>query len=961
MFRYKYEEFFNLHSLQKSLIDHFNLCTHTRYCDNWLFLFIVTMRKRPQVASASSSSEAKTKASDEEIETTTENDNAYVRSAKRSGFVWMIAFLAAMYSIWGVYYYQYQNLPPPLTAEQAGKRGFSEIEAMKHVKALTELGPHPVGSDVLDQAVQYVLIASEDIKKTSHWEVDVEVDFFHSKSGANRLVSGVFKGRTLVYSDLSHIVVRILPKYVSEAGENAILVSSHIDTVFSAEGAGDCSSCVAVMLELARGISQWAHGFKNAVIFLFNTGEEEGLNGAHSFVTQHPWSSTVRLAIDLEAMGIGGKSGIFQAGPDPWALENFALVAKYPSGQITAQDLFSSGAITSTTDFQIYKEVAGLSGLDFAYTDNSAVYHTKNDKLDLIQPGSLQHLGENMLAFLLRIGPSSHLPRSNVVEEEGKTDHEAVIFFDILGTYMVLYRQHFANMLHNSVILQSLLIWTTSLLMGGYPAAVSLALSCLSAILTLIFSVSFSAAVAFILPLISSSPVPYVASPWLAVGLFAAPALLGALTGQHLGYIALKRYLANLYSKRKQLSPVIQAEVIKLEAERWLFKAGFVQWLILLLLGNYYKIGSSYVALVWLAPPAFAYGLLEATLTPVRLPRPLKLATLLIGLAVPILISAGSFIRLAGIIVAIVVRLDRNPGGTPEWLGSVILAIFIAVVISLTLVYLLSYVHLSGAKRPTVLATCVLFGLSIVLVLSGTVPPFSEDTARAVNVVHIVDATGRFGGKSEPSSYVALFSTTPGKLTKEVEQIKEGFECSRKNVIDFVTFSMEYGCLTYDDTESGWSQSDIPTIHVHSDAKVDERITRVSIDLKGSIRWVLAINAEEIEDFTFKEAEESEELVPVGDKTSLDGWRIIQYSGGKNAPTKFDMTLIWTKNSTRSGRNVDGQKDEQHLLLKLRTDFNRLTPKAEKIMSKLPPWCAVFGKSTSPQTLSFLNSLPVNF
>jgi len=27
---------------------------------------------------------------------------------------------------------------------------------------------------------------------------------------------------------------------------------------------------------------------------------------------QHPWSSTVRLAIDLEAMGTGGKSSIFQ-------------------------------------------------------------------------------------------------------------------------------------------------------------------------------------------------------------------------------------------------------------------------------------------------------------------------------------------------------------------------------------------------------------------------------------------------------------------------------------------------------------------------------------------------------------------------------------------------------------------------------------------------------------------------
>jgi Zn-dependent M28 family amino/carboxypeptidase len=51
-------------------------------------------------------------------------------------------------------------------------------------------------------------------------------------------------------------------------------------------GAGDCSSCVGVMLELARGVSQWAHGFKSGVLFLFNTGEEEGLDGAHSFITQ---------------------------------------------------------------------------------------------------------------------------------------------------------------------------------------------------------------------------------------------------------------------------------------------------------------------------------------------------------------------------------------------------------------------------------------------------------------------------------------------------------------------------------------------------------------------------------------------------------------------------------------------------------------------------------------------------
>lgn len=81
--------------------------------------------------------------------------------------------------------------------------------------------------------LQYVLTACQTIKKTAHWEVDVEVDLFHVKSGANILVSGLFMGRSLVYSDLNHVVVRILPKYTPEAREESILVSSHIDTVFS--------------------------------------------------------------------------------------------------------------------------------------------------------------------------------------------------------------------------------------------------------------------------------------------------------------------------------------------------------------------------------------------------------------------------------------------------------------------------------------------------------------------------------------------------------------------------------------------------------------------------------------------------------------------------------------------------------------------------------------------------------
>ncbi|XP_047313520.1 endoplasmic reticulum metallopeptidase 1 [Impatiens glandulifera] len=887
--------------------------------------------------------------------------NGGMRSQKRSAYSMLALFILVINGSWAVYHYQYEIMPAPLTIEQAGKRGFSEMEAMKHVKALTDLGPHPVGSDALDLALQYVLAAAENIKKMAHWEVDVQVDYFHAKSGANRLVGGLFKGKTLVYSDLKHIVLRVLPKYASEAEENAILVSSHIDTVFSTGGAGDCSSCVAVMLEIARGISNQAHGFRNSVIFLFNTGEEEGLNGAHSFITQHPWSDSIRVAVDLEAMGIGGKSGIFQAGPHPWAVENFAMVAKYPSAQITAQDLFSSGVIKSATDFQVYKELAGLSGLDFAYSDNTAVYHTKNDKLELLKAGSLQHLGENMLAFLNHAAASPDFPKADAIGADSKIDQDSAVFFDILGTYMVVFYQSLARILYNSVILQSLLLWSMSLFLGGYTSVISFALSCMSIILMWIFSLSFSCIVAFVLPIISSSPVPFVSSPWLVVGLFAAPALVGALLGQHLGYLTLKKFLLRVSSQMKEsVSPVVQAELSMLNAERWLFKGGTVQWLFLLVVGNYYKFGSSYLPLVWLVSPAIAYGFLEATLAPARVPKPLKSLTLLMGLSFPFLISAGSFIRLVGTIIGITVRLDRNPGDTPEWLGNLIIAAYISIITCLTLVYLLSYVHYSGAKPMIIFSSCILFGLSLSAVLSGVVPPFSEDTARAVNVVHVVDTNGAYNGKQDPSSYISLFSNTPGKLIKEAEHL-DGFVCGREKVTDFVTFSVKYGCWAEDNTQNGWSTSDVPSLHVKDDTEGVDRITSISIDTKASRRWSLAINTGKIEDFKLKGTDNtredySEELVSFGEKSSVDGWHIIQFSGGKSAATNFDLTLIWVRNHTRSN-----EEKEDNLLLKLRTDVGILTPQVKKVFEKLPAWCSEFGKSTSPYNMAFLTSLPVKF
>jgi hypothetical protein len=119
-------------------------------------------------------------------------------------------------------------------------------------------------------------------------------------------------------------------------------------------------------------------------------------------------------------------------------------------------------------------------------------------------------------------------------------------------------------------------------------------------------------------------------------------------------------------------------------------------------------------------------------------------------------------------------------------------------------------------------------------------------------VVHVVDTTRMNNGNTDPLSYISLFSNTPGKLTNELAGLRgEEFSCGRNMTVDFVTFTVKYGCRSYKGGNTGWSKSEVPVLHVESDSVTDDaRRTVVSVDTKSSTRWTLAINRQEIDDFT---------------------------------------------------------------------------------------------------------------
>lgn len=69
------------------------------------------------------------------------------------------------------------------------------------------------------------------------------------------------------------------------------------------------------MLETLRVMANSPRELTNAVVFLFNGGEESLQDCSHLFITQQPKEieGTIRAVVNLESAGMGGQEIVFQA------------------------------------------------------------------------------------------------------------------------------------------------------------------------------------------------------------------------------------------------------------------------------------------------------------------------------------------------------------------------------------------------------------------------------------------------------------------------------------------------------------------------------------------------------------------------------------------------------------------------------------------------------------------------
>ncbi|RMY51060.1 hypothetical protein D0863_14696 [Hortaea werneckii] len=179
-------------------------------------------------------------------------------------------------------------------------------------------------------------------------------------------------------------------------GPGGVLVNAHYDSVPSGYGATDDGVGVITVLQLLSHFTspdtqQPARG----IVLLLNNAEENGLHGAHAFL-RHPLAQFTHTFLNLEGAGAGGKAMLFRS-TDAAVTRHYAR-SPYPFGNVVSADGFKRGLIRSATDYQVFVDNQGMRGLDVAFYQPRARYHTVEDDARDTSPDSVWHMLSASLA-----------------------------------------------------------------------------------------------------------------------------------------------------------------------------------------------------------------------------------------------------------------------------------------------------------------------------------------------------------------------------------------------------------------------------------------------------------------------------------------------------------------------------------------------------------------------------------
>ncbi|KAL4871739.1 putative zinc metalloprotease [Aspergillus spectabilis] len=225
-------------------------------------------------------------------------------------------------------------------------------------------------------------------------------------------------------------------------GKGGVLVNAHYDSVSTGYGATDDGVGVVTCLQLIKYFTTPKYAPRRGLVVLFNNGEEDFLNGARVY-SQHPISKFPHTFLNLEGAGAGGRAVLFRSSDAE--VTGPYMRSQHPFGSVLAADGFQTGMIRSQTDYVVFEGDLGLRGLDVAFLEPRARYHTDQDDTRHTSKDALWHMLSTAVATTEGLVSDSSNRFEGTTRDDGKiasgTGSKAV-WFDLYGSTFVLFQLH---------------------------------------------------------------------------------------------------------------------------------------------------------------------------------------------------------------------------------------------------------------------------------------------------------------------------------------------------------------------------------------------------------------------------------------------------------------------------------------------------------------------------------------
>ncbi|QOW21357.1 M28 family peptidase [Novilysobacter avium] len=316
-------------------------------------------------------------------------------------------------------------------------------------------------------------------------------------------------------------VENIVARIPGESAEQAVLLAAHYDSVGAGPGASDDGAGVATLIESARALLA-GPPLARDVWLLASDGEELGLIGAEAFVRE-PEFARIATVINLEARGTRGASLLIETQPGN-AQIIAAMRRALPRASGSSLDYEIYRSLPNDTDFSVFRR-EGREGLNFAWAEGAARYHTPLDNLAHLDRGSLQHHGDNALSMTREL--AGRAPGAAADADDGAA--QDAVFFSVFGATFAAW----PVALNPFLLALGLVLWLALgvrlVRRGSRPAALASASIALLALLAVLAGLGWG--VHALLQTLGAMPAMWTAQSALLVTTFVALALPAMLLG----------------------------------------------------------------------------------------------------------------------------------------------------------------------------------------------------------------------------------------------------------------------------------------------------------------------------------------------------------------------------------------------------------------------------------------------